>query len=101
VEEFWPWVEPNAHTLEQQLREWQHHYNWERPHSALDGDTPIDLCCDLIARPPLREEVAANFNTDDERIRVQHQPTDLALGALTRRPNCLSIIIRKSPTFII
>jgi transposase InsO family protein len=83
LEEFWSWVELNAHDLEEQLQEWQHHYNWERPHSALGGDTPIDRCCDLIAKTPLREEVDANFNEADQRIRVQHYPTDLALGRLS------------------
>ena len=34
---------------------------------------------------PLHEEVAANFNEADERLRVQHYPTDLALGRLSAR----------------
>ena len=81
LEEFWSWVEPNAQDLEQQLQEWQHHYNWERPHSVLGGDTPIDRCCDLIAKTPLRDEVDANFNATDERSHVQHvyQPSPRAI----------------------
>jgi transposase InsO family protein len=85
LEEFWSWVEPKADDLEQQLQERQHHYNWERPHTALGGVTPIDRCCALIDQTPLHEEVDANFNEADERIRIQHYPTDLAIGRLSAR----------------
>jgi transposase InsO family protein len=85
LEEFWSWVEPKADDLEQQLQEWQHHYNWERSHTALGGATTIDRCCALIDQTPLHEEVAANFNEAEERIRVQHYPTDLAIGRLSAR----------------
>lgn len=64
---------------------WQHPYNWERPHTALAGASPIDRCCALLDQTPLHEEVAANFNEADERLRVQHYPTDLALGRLSAR----------------
>lgn len=85
LEEFWSWVELNTADLEQRLQEWQHHYNWDRPHSGLGGHPPIDRCCELIAKTPLHEEVDANFNPAIERLRVQHYPTDLAIGRLSAR----------------
>ena len=85
LEEFWSSVELGTPDLERHLQEWQHHYNWDRPHTALGGCTPIDRCCELIAKTPLREEVAINLNPRAERWRVQHYPTDLAFGRLRAR----------------
>ena len=85
LEEFWSSVELDTPDLEQPLQEWQHYYNWERPHSALAGSMPIDRCCELIAKTPLREAVTADFNPAEERIRVQHYPTDVAIGRLSAR----------------
>lgn len=50
LEEFWSTVELDTPDLEHRPQEWQHHYNWERPHSALAGSMPIDRCCELIAK---------------------------------------------------
>ncbi len=41
--------------------------------------------CELIATTPLREAVTADFNPAEERIRVQHYPTDVAIGRLSAR----------------
>ncbi len=36
------------------LTEWQHYYNWERPHSAHNGKTPMEHYFELAEKTPLR-----------------------------------------------
>ena len=43
LQEFWSTVDLKAADLQQQLDEWQHFYNWHRPHTALNGRSPIDV----------------------------------------------------------
>ena len=40
--EFYATVDISANDLKEQLAEWQHYYNWERPHSAHHGKTPME-----------------------------------------------------------
>ena len=40
LQEFWSTVDLKAADLQQQLDEWQHFYNWHRPHTALNGRSP-------------------------------------------------------------
>lgn len=68
LEEFWPTVDPNDPELETRLAEWQHFYNWERPHDSLGGIAPIDRLCDLIHQAPTGEEIAAAYDARDEFI---------------------------------
>ena len=37
--EFYATVDITSENLQDQLAEWQHYYNWLRPHSALKGKT--------------------------------------------------------------
>lgn len=69
LEEFWPTVDLNDPELETRLAEWQHFYNWERPHDSLGRRAPIDRLCDLIHQAPTGEEIAAAFDPCDEFIR--------------------------------
>ena len=46
--QFWVTVDLTSHELSSQLDEWQFFYNWQRPHSALRGLTPINCYCELI-----------------------------------------------------
>ena len=55
--EFYPVVDLDDPSLDQLLGEWLHYYNWERPHSALGGMTPIDKYFELIEQTPFTEEV--------------------------------------------
>lgn len=61
LEEFWPMVD-------RLLAEWQHFYNWERPHDSLGGRAPIDRLCDLIHDAPTGEEIAASYDPAREFI---------------------------------
>jgi transposase InsO family protein len=55
LEEFWSTVDLAVGDLQDRLDEWQHFYNWQRPHSALGGRTPIDRVCELLPpRDPAR-----------------------------------------------
>ena len=82
LEEFWAAVDPKAPDIAGRLAEWQHHWNWHRPHSALGGATPIDRVCDLLAKTPLREQAEAAFDASRERIRVADYRLDKALTRL-------------------
>jgi transposase InsO family protein len=44
--EFYATVNLKAIDLQDQLALWQHAYNWDRPHSSLNGKTPIDRVCE-------------------------------------------------------
>lgn len=72
-------------TLVEQLQEWQHYYNWERPHGSLNGTTPIDKLCELIDVTPEWEETGASYNASKERILKQNYRVDLVLRKLKGR----------------
>ena len=64
--------------------EWQHYYNWDRPHSSLNGKTPIERLTELYDQIPLWEEISAKFDQGKERIREQNYHADLAIQKLKR-----------------
>jgi transposase InsO family protein len=68
LEEFWPTVDLADPELDRMLAEWQHFYNWERPHDSLGGIPPIDRLCDRLKDAPLGEEVAHNYDPAREFI---------------------------------
>ena len=45
-EEFWDTIDPADPDIEMRLSEWQHHWNWHRPHTALGYHAP----CSRFAR---------------------------------------------------
>lgn len=68
LEEFWPTVDLGDPELDRLLAEWQHFYNWERPHDSLGGLAPIDRVCERIHDAPLGEEIEAGYDLDREFI---------------------------------
>ncbi|MEX6509253.1 DDE-type integrase/transposase/recombinase [Jiella sp. M17.18] len=68
LDEFWPTVNIMDPELEVRLAEWQHFYNWERPHDSLSGLAPIDRLCDRTTLAPTGEEIAATYDQDRELI---------------------------------
>jgi hypothetical protein len=44
--EFYATVDINSEDIQDKLAEWQHYYNWMRPHSALKG-TPMERYFEL------------------------------------------------------
>jgi len=81
-EEFWDTVDPTDPEIETKLSEWQHHWNWHRPHSALGGIAPIDRVCDLLNKTPLTEAVEAAYDVTRERMRIADHRLDTALAKL-------------------
>lgn len=51
--EFYASVDITSENLQDQLAEWQHYYNWLRPHSALKGKTPMERYFELSEETPL------------------------------------------------
>jgi transposase InsO family protein len=84
--EFWATVDTSAppEALEEELGLWQHYYNWERPHSSLSGQPPIDHCCDLFEKTPFGEDVTAQYNEADEPWRDRNYQVDLQQLKLKR-----------------
>jgi transposase InsO family protein len=80
LDEFWATIDPKRHDIEARLVEWQHHWNWDRPHTSLGGSTPIEKVCELIDRTPLADEISARYESANERIRVADYRLDTALG---------------------
>lgn len=78
LEEFWATVDPKDTDIEMRLAEWQHHWNWERPHTALNGATPIERVCELLDKTPLTEEIETRYDADKERIRIADHRLDIA-----------------------
>jgi transposase InsO family protein len=80
LEEFWPTVDPRSPAVQERLAEWQHFWNWERPHSALGGKMPIDWICELLAKIPSRAAVEAAYDPAKERIRLANYAFDSTLA---------------------
>lgn len=82
LEEFWSTVDPKAADIEDRIAEWQHHWNWRRPHTALGGGTPVDRVCDLANITPFTDQVESRFDPTKERIRIPDYRFDQAFATL-------------------
>jgi hypothetical protein len=60
-EEFWAVADLNSPDLELRLAEWQHYYNWDRPHGSLNGETPIERLHTKSEDTPFWDEVEAKY----------------------------------------
>jgi transposase InsO family protein len=68
VQEFYSTVNLDDPELETKLEEWQFHYNWHRPHGALNGKAPIDKLSELTAKTPIWDEGEHSYDLTKERI---------------------------------
>jgi len=82
LDEFYSTVDLKDPDLQTLLAEWQHYYNWDRPHSSLEGKTPIERLNELSDKTLLWDEVAAKFDPSKERIQEQNYRDELALRKL-------------------
>lgn len=82
LDEFYATVDLKAPMLVDQLSEWQHYYNWDRPHSSLQGKTPIERLTELSDKALLWDEVSAKFDPSKERLQEQNYRAELALRKL-------------------
>ena len=82
LQEFYATADLSAPNLQERLDEWQHFYNWHRPHSSLGGKTPNDVCHELSQQTPFWDEVIAGYDTTSERLREQNFTIDQAVNRL-------------------
>ncbi|HET7831648.1 MAG TPA: IS481 family transposase [Gallionella sp.] len=80
--EFYSTVDLADENLERLLAEWQHYYNWDRPHSAHNGKTPMEKYFELANETPYSDEVIRNYRSSSERIQDANYKLDLALKKL-------------------
>ena len=80
--EFYSTVDLSDERLDDLLAEWQHYYNWQRPHSAHYGKTPMDRLSELMDKTPYTEEVQAEYEPALERIQHPVYKVDLELRKL-------------------
>lgn len=84
LEEFWPTVDLDDPELQLRVDEWQHFYNWERPHDSLAGRSPIDRVCDKLAEIPPSEDIANAYQPSREPFRFNDYAWDVEWKQLTQ-----------------
>jgi len=84
LQEFYSIVGFDSPDLEDEIEQWQFHYNWHRPHGSLNGKAPIDVVCELNDKTPITDEVTSNYKPTEERIQEQNYKLDLELKKLKR-----------------
>lgn len=82
--EFYATVDINSEDIQDKLAEWQHYYNWMRPHSALKGKTPMERYFELCEETPFSDEVQKQYNPSNERIQHANYKMDLEIAKLKR-----------------
>lgn len=82
LEEFYATADLDAETLVDRLQEWQHYYNWDRPHGALGGRSPMDRFFQLIHKVPLSEEVDRLYVPAKERLQEPQYAVEMQLRKL-------------------
>ena len=82
--EFYPVVDLTDDSLDLLLAEWQHYYDWERPHSAHKGKSPMERYFELADETPFSDETYENYNPASERIQDPNYRIDLELRRLKR-----------------
>jgi transposase InsO family protein len=84
LEEFYPTVDLRGPALADRLSEWQHYYNWERPHGALLGKSPIDRVVQVSSKVLFWDDVDRMFDPAKERIQEQNYQLELRARKLKR-----------------
>jgi transposase InsO family protein len=82
--EFYVTVDLAAEGLNEQLALWQHYYNWDRPHSAHHGKSPMDRYFELSDETPFSDEISNLYHPGSERIQHANYKVDLELQRLKR-----------------
>lgn len=84
-DEFYSTVDLKASDLEDQLQEWQHFYNWYRPHGSHGGLTPMDKYFQVSNKTPFWDEVSDNYDdSKEERLQEQNYRKELLVRRLKR-----------------
>jgi len=77
-------MDTTSGNIDELLAEWQHYYNWDRPHGAHKGKTPMERYFELSKETPLSEEAYADYQPSKERIQESNYKLDLELARLKR-----------------
>jgi len=80
--EFYATVDLASKDIDDQLALCQH--NWDRPHSAHNGNTPKERFIELINETPYYDDVSDNYHPGSERIQEANYRVDLELQRLKR-----------------
>jgi len=80
--EFYPTIDLKSDELHELLAEWQHYYNWERPHGAHKGKSPMDKYFELNDSTPFSDEVFEEYSVKKERIQEANYKRDLEVRKL-------------------
>lgn len=79
--EFYATVERSDQQMETKLKEWQHFYNWTRPHAAHGGRAPMERYFEQQGKTPFSKEVVARYDPTLEDYRAR----DYAIDQQTQR----------------
>jgi len=82
--EFYSMVSLTDKNLDDLLAEWQHYYNWERPHGAHNGKSPMERYFDLADDTPFSDVTYEGYEPVSERIQDPNYRVDLELQRLKR-----------------
>ena len=84
LDEFWSAVDLKDPELAMRVAEWQHYYNWDRPHGSLNSRSPMERYSELSDITPYWEDVEKNFELSKERFREANFKLDQALDKVKR-----------------
>ncbi|PTX13100.1 transposase [Pontibacter mucosus] len=87
LQEFYVTANLKDPQLNDQLEEWQFHYNWYRSHSSLKGKTPMDVVTEKSALTPLWEDIEAKYDPSKEPIREQNFGWERKLNKFKKKEN--------------
>lgn len=82
--EFFATIDMASEHIDDLLTEWQHYYNWDRPHSAHKGKTPMESYLELSEETLISEEACSDYQPSKERIQEANYKFDLELARLKR-----------------
>jgi transposase InsO family protein len=83
--EFYATVERSDPQIGTKLKEWQHFYNWTRPHGAHGGRPPVERYFERQESTPLRGEVVGLYNSALEDYRQRNYALDQRIQSLRCR----------------
>lgn len=82
LDEFYSSLNLKSYDLEGQLQEWQHFYNWQRPHGSLGGLSPMEKYFLVSDKTPFRDDIETEYDGTKERLQEQNYRKDLLLKRL-------------------
>jgi transposase InsO family protein len=85
-DEFYSTVDLKADGLEDRLQEWQHFYNWDRPHGSLNGLSPMEKYFQVSDKTPFWNDIEYEYDESKERFQEQNYQTELKIRKLHKQP---------------